>query len=134
MPLESATEDLAEVSLVAPVRDCVRNLLRIRVQRDVPSVGAKPAIGARIFRGDVRMTVQAGMSDGLWRWLLQEGWREITFRPDRRRYRDVPSALVTQLIDCAADQRDRVLEMALESAVLRPVLNRRGTWANTRGR
>ncbi len=90
------------MNLVGPVRDRVRTLLKIRVVRDVPSVGSKPAIGARIFRGDVRMTVQAGMTDGLWRWLVKEGWREITFRPDRRRYRDIPAAYVTQpdRLDC----------------------------------
>lgn len=100
----------------------------------MPSVVAKPAIGSRIFRDDLRMTVQAGMSDGLWRWLVSQGWREITFRPDRRRYRDIPSGYVTQLIDCASEQRARVLEAAIANAVLRPALGHRGTWASTRGR
>lgn len=127
-------EEVDEVNLVGPVRDRVRTLLNIRVERDVPNVGVKPAIGSRIFRDDLRMSVQAGMSDGLWRWLVSQGWREITFRPDRRRYRDIPSAYVTQLIDCASEQRARVLEAAIANAVLRPVLDRRGTWANTRGR
>ena len=127
-------EDVAEVSLVTPVRDRVRTLLKIRVDRDVPTVGSKPSIGARIFRGDLRLTVQAGMSDGLWRWLLDEGWREITFRPDRRRYRDIPSTYVTQLIDCSSEQRVRILDAAVANAVWRPVLDRRSTWANSRGR
>ena len=122
------------MNLVGPVRDRVRTLLNIRVERDVPGVGTKPAIGSRIFRDDLRMSVQAGMTDGLWRWLVSQGWREITFRPDRRRYRDIPSAYVTQLIDCASEQRERVLHAAIANAVLRPVVGRRGTWANTRGR
>ena len=122
------------MSLVGPVRDRVRKLLKIRVERHTPAVGAKPAIGSRIFCGDLRMTVQAGMSDGLWRWLVSEGWREITFRPDRRRYRDLPATYVTQLIDCSAEQRSRVLEAAIANAVWRPVFDRRGTWAITRGR
>jgi hypothetical protein len=122
------------VSLVGPVRDRVRTLLKIRVERHLPVVGYKPAIGARIFRGDLRMTVQAGMSEGLWRWLVHEGWREITFRPDRRRYRDLPATYVTQLIDCPSDHRERVLAAAIANAVWRPVFDRRGTWANTRGR
>ena len=122
------------MNLVGPVRDRVRTLLNIRVERDVPGVGTKPAIGSRIFRDDLRMSVQAGMTDGLWRWLVSQGWREITFRPDRRRYRDIPSAYVTQLIDCASEQRERVLDAAIANAVLRPVVGRRGTWANTRGR
>jgi hypothetical protein len=111
----------------------VRTLLKIRVARDIPAVGAKPAVGARIFRGDVRMSVQAGMTDGLWRWLVKAGWREVTFRPDRRRYRDIPTAYVTHLIDCAAEQRERVMEVAIENSVWRPVLDRRA-WTRTRGR
>ena len=122
------------MSLVGPVRDRVRKLLNIRVERHTPAVGAKPAIGSRIFCGDLRMTVQAGMSDGLWRWLVSEGWREITFRPDRRRYRDLPATYVTQLIDCSSEHRSRVLEAAIANAVWRPVFDRRGTWANSRGR
>ena len=121
------------MSLVSPVTDRVRTLLRIRVNRDMPGVGSKPSIGARISCGELRLTVQAGMSDGLWRWLLQQGWREVTFRPDRRRYRDLPPTYVTQLIDCPAEQRDRVLEAAIANAVWRPA-PRSGTWANTRGR
>jgi hypothetical protein len=38
----------------------------------------------------VRLTVQAGPSDDLWIWLLDAGWRVVTHRPDRRRYRDIP--------------------------------------------
>lgn len=121
------------MNLVGPVRDRVRTLLKIRVARDIPVVGAKPGIGSRIFCHDLRMTVQAGMSDGLWRWLVKAGWREVTFRPDRRRYRDIPTAYVTQLIDCAAEQREKMMAIAVENAVWRPVLDRR-TWTRTRGR
>lgn len=123
---------MVEVNLVGPVRDRVRTLLKIRVARDVPAVGAKPGIGARIFRDDLRMSVQAGMTDSLWRWLLKSGWREVTFRPDRRRYRDIPTAYVTQLIDCAPELREKVMAAAIENAVWRPVLDRRGIWTRTR--
>jgi hypothetical protein len=122
------------VDLVGPVRDRVRTLLRIRVSRGLPSVGTKPALGARLFRDDVRMTVQAGMSDALWRWLVKEGWREITFRPDRRRYRDIPAAYVTRLIDVGAEERERVMAAAIANATVRPLPARRGAWSNTRGR
>jgi hypothetical protein len=47
---------------------------------------AKPRIGARIVQveSDVRLTVQAGLSDELWIWLLDRGWRVVTHRSDRR--------------------------------------------------
>jgi hypothetical protein len=114
------------VDLVGPVRDRVRTLLRIRVPRGTPSIGPKPALGARLYRDDVRLTVQAGMTDALWRWLVREGWREITYRPDRRRYRDVPTAYVTRLIDAESnEERARVLAAAVSNAVVRPLPGRR---------
>lgn len=116
------------MNLVGPVRDRVRTLLRIRVERGLPSIGARPGIGSRICCGDVRLTVQAGMSDGLWRWLVRQGWREITYRPDRRLYRDVPTAYVTRLIDANPDERERVLAAAIVNATARRMAGRPGTW------
>jgi hypothetical protein len=49
------------------------------------------------------------MSDDLWQWLSSLGWREVTFRPDRRRYRDVPHAWTKVLFEARPEQRDRVL-------------------------
>jgi hypothetical protein len=94
----------------------------MRKERALPRRGSKPAIGSYIAREDLRITIQAGMSDQLWRWLLEQGWREVTFQPDRRRYRDVPSAWVTRLTDSPPDLCARVLEAAVEKAVIRPSL------------
>ncbi len=116
------------MDLVRPVRDRVRTLLKIRVERGLRSAGLKPGIGARICCEDLRMTVQAGMSDALWNWLAKQGWREITFRPDRRRYRDVPTAYVTRLIDSYTEERERVLAAAIANAAYRGRAMRPGTW------
>jgi hypothetical protein len=97
----------------------VRGFFNAHKQRSVPRRTARPAVGARIVHGDVRMTVQAGMSHELWHWLLGQGWREPGHRPDRRNYRDVPSAWVTWLIDATPETRDRVLEAGVSKAVLR---------------
>jgi hypothetical protein len=113
------------LNIVNQVRDQVRTLLKIRRERGVFPVGARPGIGARIVRGDLRMSVQAGMTDALWRWLTAQGWREVTFRPDRRRYRDIPHAYVTRLIDCPSDERDRILAAGEANATYRPVGQRR---------
>jgi hypothetical protein len=100
-------------------RSRVREFFNAHKRRAMPRRTAKPAIGARIVLGDVRMTVQAGMSHELWHWLLAQGWREPSFRPDRRRYRDVPSAWVTWLIDAAPETRAQVLEVGTTKAVHR---------------
>jgi len=103
-------------------RSRVRGLFSLHKERAAPRRGAKPAIGAYIVREDVRMSMQAGMSDQLWRWLLDQGWREVTFAPDRRRYRDIPAAWVTRLIDAEPEMCARVLDAAIEKAVVRPRL------------
>lgn len=72
------------------------------------------------------MIVQAGMSDALWRWLVKQGWREVMFRPDRRRYREIPHAFVTRLIDASVDERERVLAAAMANAAYRPAPMRPG--------
>jgi len=62
------------------------------------------------------MTVQAGLRDDLWHWLLEQGWRELTYRPDRRRYHSVPATCVSELIDAPAEKRRLVLAFAVERA------------------
>lgn len=87
----------------------VRTLLGIRKRRSLPPTGPKPRPGARVVSGDVRLAVPAGMSDALWRWLASLGWRQILFRPDRRRYLDISVAWTQRLCDAAPDQWAQVL-------------------------
>ena len=105
--------------MIALLRSRVRGLLSLQKQRALPRRGPKPGIGACIVCDDVRMTIQAGMSDELWRWLMQQGWRELTFRPDRRHYREVPLTWMTRLIDAPPDMRAQVLAAAVAKAAHR---------------
>jgi len=112
-----------ELDFVTHVRDQVRTLLKIRCDREVPSEGAKPPFGAQLCCNDIRMTVRAGMTDVLWRWLLDQGWREVAVRPDRRRYKDIPTTYMTLLVDAVADQeRARIMEVAIANAQFRPTM------------
>jgi hypothetical protein len=104
------------VAVAMNVRNQVRNLLGIRRERKVPRRTPKPSVGARIFRDDVRMVVQAGLDRELWGWLQDQGWREVMVRPDRRLYREVPSSWVTLLIDSSPEQREAVLKAAVSNA------------------
>ena len=116
-----------ELDFVAHVRDQVRTLLKIRCEREIPPAGSKPPYGAKLFRGDIRMTVRAGMDDELWRWLLSEGWREVVVRPDRRHYKDIPTTYVIRLIDAVSNhERGRVMEVAIANAQFRPSMTRDG--------
>ena len=116
-----------ELDFVSHVRDQVRTLLKIRCARKIPAASSKPPFGAKLFCGGIRMTVRSGMSDALWRWLLDQGWREVLVRLDRRHYKDIPSAYVTRLIDSEAnEERGRVMAAAIANAQFRPRMTRDG--------
>lgn len=100
------------------LRDKFRTMLNIRRPRAAIRRGPRPSIGARIARDDVRMTVQAGMTQDLWNFLQILGWREITFKGDRRRYRDISTDWANQLIDAPPERRQEVLERAIAAAVV----------------
>ena len=106
------------------VIDSVRTMLGMRRPRAVPPPGPKPHLGARIVNDDVRITVQAGLTDATWHWLVLNGWREDTFPNDRRHYREVPPSLVAQIFDAAdADECAQLISQAVAEARLRPIVN-----------
>jgi hypothetical protein len=100
--------------------DGFRTLLKVRKERKLTLPGPKPRLGAKVCLHDVRMTVQAGLSDELWKWLLELGFREITFSPDRRRYRDLPPSLVTRLYDAPREDWRPLLKQAIRESAVRP--------------
>jgi hypothetical protein len=63
---------------------------------------------------------QAGLGHELWEWLQDRGFREITYSPDRRRYRDLLPSLVTRLCAAPRDQWRSLLTRAIEEASTRP--------------
>ena len=101
----------------------MRGLLRIRHERALPRRGPKPAIGAYVVCGELRMTIQAGLTDELWEWLMGRGWRELRYAPDRRHYLVVPAHYVTDLIDAPKELRSRLLTIAASHASLRPIIS-----------
>jgi hypothetical protein len=108
--------------LFATLRSRIRGLIRGQRPRGLGRRGARPRLGAAIVRDDLRITVQAGMSDELWQWLMERAWREPNYYPDRRQYRDIPTSWVTKLIDAFAEDREAVLAAATAKAVHRPTL------------
>lgn len=101
----------------------VRRFLGLYRERSMLSPGPKPRLGARIVNGDVRITVQAGLSDSVWQWLVAQGWREERFPNSRRRYREIPPSRVAELLDTAdPDERAQLLQLALTEAELRPIV------------
>ena len=103
---------------IGPLRTRLRALLKELRERRLPRRSSKPRIGTYVVnvQETLRLVVQAGMSDELWRWLMDHGWRVEPFRPDRREYRDIPASYVTLLVDADPTERDQVMAEAAVNA------------------
>jgi len=88
------------------IRDKIRSLLNIRVQRLSSGLGPKPRVGSRIVLGRMRMLVTCVPSDDLWSFISLLGWREIKVARDRRQYVDLPRASFEQLMRARPIQRE----------------------------
>ena len=108
--------------MMLALRGQIRDLLHLCKQRRRPPRGPKPQIGDFVVLEDLRMTVQAGLSDALWQWLLAHGWREQRYRPERRHYRDLSVHSVTELFDAPEEEREQLLSDAVEGARPRPIV------------
>jgi hypothetical protein len=100
------------------LRTRLRSLLGEQIPRGLPRRSRKPRIGAYVVHVEegLRLVMQAGLSDELWQWLMDRGWRVTPHHPDRRAYRDIPVSCVTRLIDADPAQREQVLFEAVMSA------------------
>lgn len=94
----------------------VSELLGRKKEQQRRREAAKPAIGATVCCAGLRMTVQAGLSEDLWQWLVKLGWRELKPRENRLHFKPLPTSLVTRLFDCPADDRERILLAAIRQA------------------
>ncbi|MGE0798073.1 MAG: hypothetical protein AB7G13_27750 [Lautropia sp.] len=88
------------------IKDTLRTLLNIRVERSRIALGPKPAAGSRIALGNIRMFVTAEPADDLWYFFSLQGWRELNYPRDRRRYVDLPRASFGLLSRCAKADRE----------------------------
>lgn len=100
--------------------DAIRSLFNIRRRRKTPRASVKPALGAKIAMEDFRIVVQAGLSDELWNFLVEAGFREVVHRPDRRRYRDLPPSMITELYHAPPEEWQALLMAAMKEAAKRP--------------
>jgi hypothetical protein len=106
------------MGLLDTLRARLRRLKGERLPRRLPSRGPKPRIGAHVIHVEkkLRFVAQAGMSDELWFWLMKQGWRVESHRPERREYYDLPASYVTRLVDADPAERKKLLAEAIQSA------------------
>ncbi len=98
------------------IKDKFRTMLGIRVKRETPAMGTKPRMGGKIALGTLRMFVTANPSDELWYFFSLQGWREITYPRDRRKYVDLPRASFDLLARCGSAEREVRYRQLIASA------------------
>jgi hypothetical protein len=101
-----------------------REQLERRKRQELRRAAIKPRIGATIYCADLRMSVQPGLSDELWRWLAERGWRELDDLSLRHRLRALPASSVTALFDGALEEWEALLAAAIRQAIRKPTIER----------
>jgi hypothetical protein len=96
--------------------------LERRKREEFRSLLNKPHTGATIYCADLRMSVEAGLSMQLWRWLVSRGWRELDDLARRNRMRAVPSSAVMALFDATPERWEDLLATALKQAIRKPTI------------
>lgn len=98
------------------IKDKLRTLLNIRVKREIPGIGTKPKMGSKITLGGMRMYITSNPPDELWYFFSLQGWREITFARDRRRYVDLPRASFDLLARSNSSEREQRYRQLIAAA------------------
>ena len=88
------------------LKDTLRTLMRVRVERELPPPGAKPPIGSSIVRDRLRIRLKHPINSEQWEWFVLQGWRTIDMRTNRRHYTCVPEKILGKLLEAGAPERD----------------------------
>jgi hypothetical protein len=93
-----------------------------RKRDELRRMARKPHVGATICCADLRMSVQTGMSNELWRWLVGRGWRALDDTARRHRLRALPSSAVTAPFDAVPERWEGLLAAAMKEAIRKPTI------------
>ncbi|HXA46860.1 MAG TPA: hypothetical protein VNW52_04465, partial [Burkholderiaceae bacterium] len=86
------------IDVMNVIKNTIRTLLGIRVERETLPPGPKPQIGSNIVRDRLRIRLKYPVSDEQWEWFTQKGWRTIEMRTNRRRYVNVPDKILLKML------------------------------------
>jgi hypothetical protein len=106
------------------VKDTLRTLLRIRVEREPLPPGPKPQVGSNIVREKFRIRLKYPVSDEQWEWFTEKGWRTIDMRSNRRRYTCVPDKVLIKFLKSEPLEREVLHQRLIKVNTKRPVLRK----------
>lgn len=98
------------------VKNTLRTLLGIRVERELLPPGPKPQVGSNIVRDKFRIRLKYPVTDEQWTWFTEKGWRTIDMRTNRRRYTSVPDKLLLKFLNSTGTERDALHQRLMQVA------------------
>jgi hypothetical protein len=118
------------------IKNTLRTLFNIRVERTPPPPGPQPTVGSNIVRGSLRIRPKVPINSEQWEWFSGLGWRTTDMRTDRRRYLCVRNTALLKLLNADKEKRDRLHTRLLQweenkCANVRHGRTRAGRRANT---
>lgn len=114
------------------VKNTLRTLLGIRVDRATLPPGPKPQIGSNIVRDKFRIRLKFPVSDDQWTWFTDKGWRTIDMRTNRRRYTCVPDKVLLKLLNSDDLEREVLHQRLINVAAKHGEHKRAGAKASLR--
>lgn len=105
------------------VKNTLRTLLGIRVERAPLPPGPKPQVGSNIVRDKLRIRLKYPVSDEQWTWFTEKGWRTVDMRTNRRRYTCVPDKVLLKFLNAGELDREilhrRLIKVATDRTARR---------------
>jgi hypothetical protein len=117
------------------VKNKLRTMLGIRVERQPLPPGPKPQVGSNIVMDKFRIRLKYPVSDEQWDWFTAKGWRTIDMRTNRRRYTCVPDKVLMKMLTAQALEREvlhqRLVKFAADQVERRKAAPKIGLRADT---
>jgi hypothetical protein len=107
---------------VMKLKNTLRTLLGIRVEREPLPPGPKPQVGSNIVRDKLRIRLKYPVSDEQWDWFTAKGWRTVDMRTNRRRYVSVPDKLLLKFLNAEITERELLHRRLLKVPTKRVVM------------
>lgn len=90
--------------------NAIRNIFKIRTQRQPTSPGPMPQIGSSIVLDNLRIKLKYPINIEQWHWFSKLGWRAVDMRTNQRKYICIPDNVLVKLMDATGPGRDELYQ------------------------
>ena len=96
------------------LKDRIRTMMGLRIQRQLLPAQGKPSLGGSIVKDRFRIRMKHPMDDDMWNWLCDTGWRAMPVNNNRRKYTIVSEKAFERLLKADPSQRGELMARMTE--------------------